>query len=98
MIVFGDYVCYMYTNGTETNVNGINLGDPEGGYDYTRGGNPTRTCLQTCLAKLENAEHAFVFASGMSATSTVVQAVMRSGNRILALNDLYGGTNRYVKL
>ena len=72
------------------------IGDPEGGYDYTRGGNPTRTALQTCLAKLENANYAHVFSSGMAATSTVVQAVMQSGNRILAINDLYGGTNRFV--
>ncbi|KAI6645699.1 hypothetical protein LOD99_12962 [Oopsacas minuta] len=72
-------------------------GDPEGGYDYTRGGNPTRTSLQTCLAKLENAKYAYVYSSGMAATSTVATAVLRSGSRILAMNDLYGGTNRYFR-
>lgn len=74
------------------------IGDPEGGYDYTRGGNPTRSSLQTCLGKLENAKHAFVYASGMAATSTVATALLRSGSRILAMNDLYGGTNRFVEL
>ena len=72
------------------------IGDPEGGYDYTRGGNPTRTSLQSCIAKLENANFAFVFSSGMAATSTVVQALLHSGNRILTINDLYAGSNRFV--
>lgn len=70
-------------------------GDPEGGYDYTRGGNPTRSSLQTALAELEDAEHAFVFSSGMAACSIATQAILKSGDRILAINDLYGGTNRY---
>src|ERR671917_794167 len=60
------------------------------GYDYSRGGNPTRTALQTCLASLESAEHGVAFASGMGAVTTIMHLVS-PGERIVAVNDVYGG-------
>ena len=55
--------------------------------------NPTRRALETCLASLEGASHGFAFASGMGATTTVLQLV-NPGDRILCANDVYGGTYR----
>ena len=63
------------------------------GYDYSRSGNPTRRALEICLAGLESAEYGFAFASGMGATTTVTHLVS-PGDRIVAVNDVYGGTYR----
>jgi len=63
------------------------------GYDYSRTANPTRRALETCLASLESAEHGFAFASGMGATTTVMHLVS-PGERVVAVNDVYGGTYR----
>jgi cystathionine beta-lyase/cystathionine gamma-synthase len=63
------------------------------GYDYSRAANPTRTALQLCLASLEGAEHGVAFASGMAATTTLMHLVS-PGDRIVAVNDVYGGVYR----
>jgi len=63
------------------------------GYEYARVANPTRTALQSCLASLESAEHGFAFASGMAAVTTVMHLVDPS-DRILCVNDVYGGVYR----
>jgi cystathionine gamma-lyase len=70
-------------------------GKPEP-YEYTRAGNPTRTVLQTCIAALENAKHGYVAASGLAATSMVMQ-MLSSGDHIVTVNDVYGGTNRFFR-
>ena len=63
------------------------------GYDYSRSGNPTRRALEICLASLESAEYGFAFSSGMGATTTIMHLVS-PGDRIVAVNDVYGGTYR----
>jgi cystathionine gamma-lyase len=63
------------------------------GYDYARTRNPTRDALQACLASLEGGCAAFSFASGMAASSTVVE-LLDSGSHIIATHDLYGGSYR----
>jgi cystathionine beta-lyase/cystathionine gamma-synthase len=63
------------------------------GYDYARVANPTRTALQLCLASLENAEHGVAFASGMAAVTTVMHLVHPS-ERVVSVNDVYGGVYR----
>jgi len=63
------------------------------GYDYSRTANPTRRALELCLASLESAEYGFAFSSGMGATTTVVHLVS-PGERIVVVNDVYGGTYR----
>jgi cystathionine beta-lyase len=67
--------------------------DQFGRYDYSRSGNPTRTVLEEQLARLENAERAFAFASGLAAISSVTR-LLSAGDEILACDDLYGGTYR----
>ncbi len=63
------------------------------GYDYSRVSNPTRTALQICLASLEGAEHGIAFSSGLGATTTVMHLV-NPGERVVCVNDVYGGVYR----
>src|SRR5919197_165 len=66
------------------------------GYDYSRGANPTRTALQLCLASLESAEHGIAFSSGLGAVTTIMHLVS-PGDRVVAVNDVYGGGYRMFK-
>jgi len=62
------------------------------GYTYTRGyGNPTLLAFETVMADLEGTGSAFSFASGMAAIHTVVTALAKAGDRIVASPELYGG-------
>ena len=63
------------------------------GYEYSRSGNPTRQALETCLADLEGGVAAFAFASGLAASSTLLD-VFPHGSTIIAMDDMYGGTFR----
>ena len=63
------------------------------GYDYSRSRNPTRDALQAALCNLEGGGAAFAFASGMAASSTVLE-LLDAGSHIVAMHDLYGGTYR----
>jgi cystathionine gamma-lyase len=64
------------------------------GYEYSRSGNPTRDRLQECLAALEGGEKCAAFASGLAATNTLLQSLLKSGDSLVAYSDLYGGTYR----
>ncbi len=72
------------------------VGGFRGGYEYARGGNPTRTSLETQLASLEGGERAFSFASGLAAEDALLRAILRPGDHVLMANDVYGGTHRLV--
>jgi cystathionine gamma-synthase len=63
------------------------------GYEYSRTDNPTRRALETCLGALEGSSQAIAFGSGMSAIATLV-LTLRSGDRVLLPDDVYGGTYR----
>jgi cystathionine gamma-lyase len=63
------------------------------GYDYSRSVNPTRKALEACIADLEGSSYGFAFASGMSASATVLE-LLSSGDHVIAMDDLYGGTYR----
>ena len=63
------------------------------GYDYSRTVNPTRTALETQLAALEDARFCSAFASGMAATSAVLN-LLSAGDHVVVGDDLYGGTYR----
>jgi cystathionine gamma-lyase len=66
------------------------------GYDYARTRNPTRDALQASLANLEGGAAAFAFASGMAASSTILE-LLDAGSHIVAMNDLYGGSYRLLE-
>jgi cystathionine gamma-lyase len=63
------------------------------GYEYARTQNPTRTALEKNLAALENGKYARCFASGMAATDAVAK-LLKPGDEVTSINDLYGGTYR----
>ena len=63
------------------------------GFEYSRTQNPTRMAFERCVADLESGSHGFAFASGMAATGTILELV-DSGDHVIAMDDLYGGTRR----
>lgn len=63
------------------------------GYEYSRTSNPTRKAYENCLASLENGMYGFAFASGCAATTTVLH-LLKSGDHVIAGDDMYGGTFR----
>ena len=65
-------------------------------FDYTRCGNPTVLAFQRNLASLEGANYAFATSSGMAATISVL-SLLKQGDHILCIDDVYGGTQRYLR-
>jgi cystathionine gamma-lyase len=63
------------------------------GYDYSRTVNPTRRVLEKVLAELESGREGLAFSSGMGALTTLLWT-LKAGSRILASEDVYGGTYR----
>ena len=63
------------------------------GFDYSRGGNPTRKRLEDNLAALEQGTHGLMFASGMAATTALFQT-LSSGDHVIIGHNVYGGTYR----
>ncbi|CAI8155689.1 MAG: Cystathionine beta-lyase [Pseudidiomarina mangrovi] len=63
------------------------------GFEYSRSHNPTRFAWERAVANLESGKHGYAFASGMAATSTMME-VLNSGDHVIAMDDLYGGTFR----
>jgi cystathionine beta-lyase len=68
------------------------------GFEYSRTQNPTRDVLQKSIAKLENGQFGFCFASGMAAIDTLIK-LLKPGDEVISTNDLYGGSYRiFVKV
>lgn len=63
------------------------------GFDYSRSNNPTRKVLEDLVAKLEEGDAGFAFASGLAAIDAVLK-LLKSGDEILACDDIYGGSFR----
>lgn len=63
------------------------------GFDYSRTNNPTRKVLEDLIASLEQGTHGFAFASGLAAIDAVIK-LLSSGDEVLAVDDIYGGTFR----
>ncbi len=63
------------------------------GFDYSRTNNPTRKVLEDLIAKLEGGTNGFAFASGLAAIDAVIK-LLSSGDEVLAVDDIYGGTFR----
>lgn len=70
------------------------LGETKG-FEYSRTGNPTRYALESLIAELEGGKRGFAFASGMAAI-TAVLSLLKSGDKIIIPNNLYGGTFRVL--
>jgi len=63
------------------------------GFEYARTQNPTRIALEKNLAVLERGSRGFAFGSGMAATSAITH-LLKSGDHVIASNNMYGGTYR----
>lgn len=63
------------------------------GYEYSRAANPTRTALEDSLASIENGARGLAFSSGLAATDCVLR-MLKAGDEVIAMDDLYGGTYR----
>ena len=63
------------------------------GFEYSRTHNPTRFAYERCVADLEGGARGFAFASGMAATSTLLE-LLDSGSHVIVMDDVYGGTFR----
>lgn len=72
------------------------------GFEYTRSHNPTRYALERMISALEGGTvpkeadpscGGFAFASGLAATSTILELIDH-GSRVVSMDDLYGGTRR----
>lgn len=59
---------------------------------YSRGRNPTVAILENKLSALERGEDCKVFASGMGAISSVFMGLLKQGDHVLFINDIYGPT------
>eukprot|EP00639_Heterosigma_akashiwo_P008101 CAMPEP_0194597658 /NCGR_PEP_ID=MMETSP0292-20121207/26495_1 /TAXON_ID=39354 /ORGANISM="Heterosigma akashiwo, Strain CCMP2393" /LENGTH=494 /DNA_ID=CAMNT_0039458371 /DNA_START=123 /DNA_END=1606 /DNA_ORIENTATION=- len=71
-------------------------GVPATCFDYSRAGNPTRLALERNLAAMEGARFAVALSSGMAAITTVLH-LLRTGDHVLCVDDVYGGTQRYLR-
>lgn len=63
------------------------------GFEYSRSHNPTRFAYERCVAELESGSHGYAFASGLAATSTVLE-MLDAGSHVICMDDVYGGTYR----
>lgn len=66
-----------------------------GEYDYARSGNPSRQQVEDAIALLEGGVRGFAYPSGMAAIGSAL-ALLKSGDHLIAPDDLYGGTFRYL--
>jgi len=74
-------------------------GETIAGYEYIRYGNPTRTALEACIGSLEGAPEdspALCFSSGQAATDCALR-LLRSGDRLVMAQDVYGGTTQLAE-
>ncbi len=73
------------------------IGGFRSGYEYARGGNPTRTSLEELLASIEGGDRAFSFASGARRRGHPAACPARARRSTSCMgNDVYGGTHRLV--
>ncbi len=72
----------------------IRPGEPLGGTEYSRTGNPTRWALEEALGALEEGK-ALTFASGLAAMDTLLH-LLKKGDRVVCEEDVYAGTRRML--
>jgi cystathionine beta-lyase/cystathionine gamma-synthase len=67
------------------------------GFTYTRSGNPTVAALERNLGQLDGVLPAAAFATGMAALSALFLALLKSGDRVVVSDVVYGGTVRLLR-
>eukprot|EP01017_Pseudomicrothorax_dubius_P002636 TRINITY_DN1016_c0_g1_i1.p1 TRINITY_DN1016_c0_g1~~TRINITY_DN1016_c0_g1_i1.p1 ORF type:complete len:413 (+),score=108.78 TRINITY_DN1016_c0_g1_i1:152-1390(+) len=71
-------------------------GQLKAGFDYARCGNPTRNSFEECIAAIEHGKFGLAFSSGCAAM-TCILLLLKSGEHMIACDDVYGGTQRYIR-
>ncbi len=71
--------------------------DVNRGFVYARTNNPTRSALEKIIAELEGGVAGFAFASGLAAIDSILKT-LKSGDEIVAVDDVYGGAYRLFSL
>ncbi|NXM81318.1 CGL lyase, partial [Oenanthe oenanthe] len=66
------------------------------GYEYARSGNPTRDCLEKAAAALDGAKYCLAYSSGLAALLNICH-LLKTGDTVICMDDVYGGTNRYFQ-
>jgi cysteine-S-conjugate beta-lyase len=66
-------------------------------FDYARSGNPSRQQVEEAIALLEGGVRGFAFASGMAAIGSAL-SLLEAGDHLIAPDDLYGGSYRYLTM
>nr|XP_044994628.1 cystathionine gamma-lyase-like isoform X2 [Jaculus jaculus] len=66
------------------------------GFVYSRDGNPTRNILEKVVAALDGAKYSLAFSSGSAASMTITH-LLKAGDHIICMDDVYGGTNEYFR-
>uniref|UniRef100_A0A8D2P555 Cystathionine gamma-lyase n=1 Tax=Zosterops lateralis melanops TaxID=1220523 RepID=A0A8D2P555_ZOSLA len=69
---------------------------PPQGYEYIRSGNPTRDCLEKAVAALDGAKYCLAYSSGLAALLNICH-LLKTGDTVICMDDVYGGTNRYFQ-
>jgi len=67
------------------------------GFSYSRTNNPTVSVLEEKVSLIENGHGSIVVGTGMSATSSCINAFMKTGDHCIITNCSYGGTNRICR-
>jgi cystathionine beta-lyase/cystathionine gamma-synthase len=67
------------------------------GFKYSRSGNPTVSALERRLAAIEGAEFATCYSTGLAATTALFLALLKSGDRVVSSQAVYGGTVRLLR-
>lgn len=70
--------------------------DPTTGYSYSRLATPNRRLLEETLVKLEGGQFGFALSSGMAAIQLAL-SILKTGDQLISLDDLYGGDFRYFR-
>lgn len=65
------------------------------GFEYSRTGNPTRNSFEKAVASLECAKYGCAFSSGSSTTAAIIN-LLKAGDHVVSIDDVYGGTNRFL--
>lgn len=64
------------------------------GHIYSRNTNPTVHVFEEKVRRLEGADAATSFATGMAAISNTLFTLLSPGDRVVSVKDTYGGTNK----
>ncbi|MDP9017650.1 MAG: aminotransferase class I/II-fold pyridoxal phosphate-dependent enzyme [Candidatus Eremiobacteraeota bacterium] len=71
--------------------------EPQSDHFYTRYGNPNHSQVAAVIARLERAEHALIFPSGMAAMTAAILSFCKNGDHVIAQRTMYAGTHNLLQ-